>query len=131
MASPSDDRVKLYTTRTLLQARRANEAVFQFGSYEPLSLEGSRREHAFAFARRYEGREVVVVVPRLVAALVPDADMPPLGERTWGDTRLRLPHTTARCYRHALTDRCLPVENGDLRAADIFAQVPVAVLEAQ
>src|SRR5213593_1456273 len=131
MASPSDDRVKLYTTRTLLQARRANEAVFQFGSYEPLSLEGPRREHAFAFARRYEGREVVVVVPRLVAALVPDADMPPLGERTWGDTRLRLPHTTARCYRHALTDRCLPVANGDLRAADIFAQVPVAVLEAQ
>jgi (1->4)-alpha-D-glucan 1-alpha-D-glucosylmutase len=131
MASPSDDRVKLYTTRTLLHVRKANEAVFQSGSYEPLAVDGPRRVHAFAFARRYDGREAVVVVPRLVAGLVPDSDMPPLGERAWADTRLQLPHTTARCYRHALTGQCLPVTNGELRLADIFAQFPAAVLEAQ
>ena len=131
MASPSDDRVKLYTTRTLLHVRKANEEIFHSGRYEPLSLDGARRVHAFAFARRHEGREVVVVVPRLVAGLVPDSDMPPLGERTWGDTRLQLPETTARCYRHPLTGQCVPVTNGELRLADIFAQFPVAVLEAQ
>ena len=131
MGSPADDRLKLYATRTLLHVRRAHEAVFQFGSYDPLALEGSRREHAFAFARRYEGREIVVVVPRLIAGLVPDADMAPLGERTWGDTRLQIPGTTAKCYRHAFTGQCQPATNGELRLADIFARFPVAVLEAQ
>jgi len=131
MAAPGDDRLKLYTTRALLHARKANEAVFQFGRYEPLAVEGSRHDHAFAFARRYEGREVVVVVPRLVAELVHDSDMPPIGERSWGDTRLKLLDTSARCYRHALTGQCLPPANGELRMADIFAQFPVAVLEAQ
>ena len=49
---------------------------------------------------------MIVVVPRLVATLLPDADVPPLGERVWGDTRIVLPGPAAPAgYRDVLTGR--------------------------
>ena len=131
MVEPTDDRLKLFVSTRLLHFRRERSNAFAFGSYEPLAVEGGRREHAFAFARRHEGRTILVVVPRLVAGLVPDADVPPLGERVWGDTRLHVPDPQARCCRHALTGRCVPVSGGTLRLADVFGQAPVAFLDSE
>jgi (1->4)-alpha-D-glucan 1-alpha-D-glucosylmutase len=129
MADPTDDRLKLVVSTRLLRFRRERSAVFAFGSYEPLRVEGGRRDHAFAFARLHEGRAALVVVPRLVAGLVPDEDVPPLGERVWGDTAVHVPD--ARCYRQALTGECTPVAGGMVRLADVFARAPVAFLDAQ
>jgi (1->4)-alpha-D-glucan 1-alpha-D-glucosylmutase len=131
MAEPTDDRLKLFVSARLLHFRGARSNVFAFGTYEALAVEGARRDHAFAFARRHEGRAVIVVVPRLVAGLVPDADAPPLGERVWGDTRVHVPDEPARCYRHALTGACVPIVDGTLRLADVFGRAPVAFLDTQ
>jgi (1->4)-alpha-D-glucan 1-alpha-D-glucosylmutase len=131
MSKPDDDRLKLFVTTRLLQCRRSSADLFAFGSYEPLAIDGARRDHAFAFARGHQGRTALVVVPRLVAGLVPDGDVPPLGERVWGDTIVRVPDGAARCYRQALTDTCVPVVDGALRLADVFAKAPVAFLDAQ
>jgi len=130
-AAPVDDRLKLLVTNGLLEFRNARGDVFQSGSYEPLTFEGSRRDHAFGFRRRHEDRDVLIVVPRLVAGLLPNGDGAPLGERVWGDTRLAVPDTRARCYRHALTGDCVPVRDESLRLADIFAVAPVAMLDVQ
>jgi (1->4)-alpha-D-glucan 1-alpha-D-glucosylmutase len=130
MADPTDDRLKLVVSTRLLRFRRERSMVFAFGCYEPLVIEGGRRDHAFAFARRHEGRTVLIVVPRLVAGLVPDEDVAPLGERVWGDTGVRVPNERARCYRHALTGDCTPVTDGMLRLADVFARAPVAFLDS-
>jgi len=131
VASPGDDRLKLLVTSGLLEFRRSMADVFQFGGYEPLTFDGQRRDHAFGFLRRHASREILVVVPRLIAGLLPDGAGGPVGERVWGDTRLLLPGTRARCYRHALTADCIPVADGALRLADVLAVAPIAMLDAQ
>jgi (1->4)-alpha-D-glucan 1-alpha-D-glucosylmutase len=134
-STPRDDRTKLYATSTMLAFRREHEVVLRSGVYVPLTADGSRREHVFGFARTFDSCTVLIVVPRLVAGLLPDADVPPLGERVWGDTRIRIPPTDARCFRQALTGECAPVERdaggAALRVADVLADFPVAMLDAQ
>ena len=133
MERPSDDRVKLYTTTTMLRFRRDQRALFEAGSYEPLSFEGARQDHLFGFERRHEDRTALVIVPRLVATLIPEADRPPLGEAAWGDTRILLADREDHPgYRNVFTDTCVAVhkEGGRafLRAAEVFEHFPVATL---
>jgi (1->4)-alpha-D-glucan 1-alpha-D-glucosylmutase len=132
LAHPEDDRLKLFASATMLRARRAAHDVFRCGSYEPLAVEGSAREHVFAFARVLGQRQAIVAVPRLVATLRPDGDAP-IGD-TWRDTRIAVPDTSPRCYRQAFTGACASViEDGGrrwIRAADAFAHFPIAFLEA-
>ena len=136
-ASPADDRMKLYATATMLRLRRARRAVFDRGRYAPVASDGPRRDHVFAFTRDLDDHRILVVVPRLVATLLPDADAAPLGERVWGDTQLILPEGPAGPFRDAFTDA--PVaETGDsragvttLRVADLLAHFPIGVLETR
>ena len=133
METPSDDRVKLYTTTTMLRFRLDHRALFEAGSYEPLSFDGRRGDHLFGFARRHEDQRALVIVPRLVATLMPDADRPPLGEAAWEDTRILLPENETRPhYRNVFSDSCVAVhqESGRafLRASEVFEHFPVATL---
>jgi (1->4)-alpha-D-glucan 1-alpha-D-glucosylmutase len=130
MTQPADDRTKLFTTTALLQFRREQRRVLEDGTYQPLQADGTRAEHVFAFARAMEGATVIVVVPRLVATLQPDADTPPTGERVWGDTVLRLPDSAPCCFRQVLTDERIRTagDRRTLRLAEVFAHFPVAVL---
>ncbi len=132
MSDISDDRLKLYVTAALLRFRRAHRDLFAEGDYTPLSGEGPRRDHLFAFARRLGERHVVVTVPRLVATLSPDGAAP-LGERVWGETCLRLGGFAAGAYRDVLSGAEVTlVRNGSaayLKASDMFAAFPIAFLE--
>jgi len=127
-----DDRLKLFATTTMLRARRAAHDVFRCGRYEPLVVEGSARQHLFAFGRVFGQRQVLVCVPRLVATLTRDGN-PPIGD-IWGDTRMSVPEEAPRCYRQVFTDACAAVTEQDgrkwIRAADVFAHFPIAFLEA-
>jgi (1->4)-alpha-D-glucan 1-alpha-D-glucosylmutase len=135
MAAPQDDRLKLFATAAMLQCRRQQRAVFEQGTYEPADTEGARRDHLFGYVRAHGDAHVLVVVPRLVATLAPDADVPPLGERVWGDTMVITPRTPVSGYRNVITGECIAAtRDGDrtlVRAADVFARFPVAVLEAR
>ena len=53
-------------------ARRTT--CFAADAYEPLAVEGSARDHVFAFARVLGQRQAIVAVPRLVATLEPDGE---------------------------------------------------------
>jgi (1->4)-alpha-D-glucan 1-alpha-D-glucosylmutase len=131
LGHPEDDRLKLFATKTLLRARRAAHDVFRCGRYEALPVEGSARDRVFAFARVLGQRQAVIAVPRLVATLKPDGRAP-LGE-VWSDTRIAVPEEAPRCYRQAFTGACAAVIEEDgrhwVRAADAFAQFPIALLE--
>src|SRR5439155_14400617 len=120
---------------TLLRYRRANRDLFDSGAYAPVSIDGSRHAHVFAFSRGYAGRQAIVAVPRLLASLLPDTESAPLGERAWGDTALRLPALSADRYHNVLTDRCVAVERhadgAAIRAAHLFETFPIAVLEGR
>jgi (1->4)-alpha-D-glucan 1-alpha-D-glucosylmutase len=133
-ASPRDDRMKLYTIMTMLRDRQARRSLFDRGAYRPLSFEGPRREHLFGFVRADGAQHALLVVPRLVATLLPDADVPALGERVWGDTRIDVsslndsrPH-----YENVLTGQSVDVQRdgarATLRAAEAFEHFPVVLL---
>ncbi|MET0533905.1 MAG: malto-oligosyltrehalose synthase, partial [Steroidobacter sp.] len=72
-------RAKLYITSRLLQLRAAESQIFAQGSYQPLQVEGERKDHVFAFARVCDGRAVVVIVPRWSARLMGGEMSLPLG----------------------------------------------------
>jgi (1->4)-alpha-D-glucan 1-alpha-D-glucosylmutase len=135
LANILDPRLKLFTTASLLRFRRSQPELFDHGAYRPIVVEGNRQAHIFAFSRGYAGRDAVIAVPRLLATLLPDPGMTPLGERVWGDTHLLLPSPTAAGYHNVLTDRCVPVQRDThqvvVRAADLFAEFPIAVLEGR
>jgi (1->4)-alpha-D-glucan 1-alpha-D-glucosylmutase len=133
IASPCDDRLKLYTTSALLRFRRAHLALFQLGAYDPLPIGGSRREHIFAFARSRGIRSAVLAVPRLPATLLSGSNALPLGEPVWGDTTIDAPPAGPASYRHVLTGDTICARQIDgrraFRAADVFATFPIAMLE--
>jgi (1->4)-alpha-D-glucan 1-alpha-D-glucosylmutase len=124
--------MKLFATTTMLRARRAAHDVFRCGRYEPLAVEGSARQHLFAFGRVLGQRHVLVCVPRLVATLARDGNAP-IGN-VWGDTRISVPEEAPRCYRQIFTGACAAVIEQDgrkwIRSADVFAHFPIAFLEA-
>jgi (1->4)-alpha-D-glucan 1-alpha-D-glucosylmutase len=125
-----DDRLKLFATTMLLRARREARDIFASGDYNPVDVQGSQRDHIFAFARTAGGRRVIVAVPRLVATMAPQVDTAPIGERVWGDTLLVPRGAYAGGLHNVMTDRCVPIhpETGAIRAADVFDHFPVAVL---
>ena len=135
IAANGDDRLKLYATTSLLRFRREHRDIFEAGAYQPLPVTGTRADHVFAFARVAGPHHVIVAVPRLVAGLAPDADVPPYGERVWGDTMLEIGALPpASGYHHALTGACIPMPvdgTRAVRAADVFAAFPVAMLRAR
>jgi (1->4)-alpha-D-glucan 1-alpha-D-glucosylmutase len=132
-SNPRDDRMKLYTTSGLLRFRRSHLDLFQGGAYQALDVGGARREHVFAFARMDGRHSAIVAVPRLTATLLPEGDAAPVGEEVWGDTTIDAPPDAPASYRHVLTGAtvCACQKHGRpaLRAADVFANFPVAFLE--
>jgi (1->4)-alpha-D-glucan 1-alpha-D-glucosylmutase len=135
MASPRDDRLKLYATTMMLRFRRAHRELFERGAYTAVQADGARHEHLFAFLRRDGRQQALLVVPRLVTTLAPDPDTPPLGERVWGDTRLTIPLEHPACYHDIFTGACVnALEEGGratLRASEVFEHFPVALLEGR
>ncbi|MBN9518018.1 malto-oligosyltrehalose synthase [bacterium] len=118
-ADLSDPRVKLFTVARLLRARRDHTALFAHGEYMPLSVQGAKADHVFAFARRCGAAAAVVVVPRLAAAVT--------GAGGWGDTVVSLYDLPAGRWADVFTGAA---HDADLRlpVADVLGLFPVAVL---
>jgi (1->4)-alpha-D-glucan 1-alpha-D-glucosylmutase len=135
LGSWEDGRIKLAITHRLLACRRRDPDLFARGDYQPLSCGGAHAERVLAFSRRLADdagvRELVVVVPRLTAKLGRGEGDLPLGP-VWGDTTVRLSSADATDYRDLLVDRRHQAITADeavqLRLADLFARLPVAVL---
>jgi (1->4)-alpha-D-glucan 1-alpha-D-glucosylmutase len=120
---------KLHVTYHLLQLRREWPALFADGDYQPLQVEGSRRDHVLAFQRSWQQTTIVVVVTRWLAKLMQGTVAAPVGE-VWQDTVVHLTTPLATRPWHELLS-AQPVElaaNGELRVAAVLASLPVAVL---
>lgn len=132
LANPQDGRLKMYLTWKTLSLRRQEAALFQNGNYLPLRVEGAKSHHIVAFAREFEGRTAIVAVPRLSASLLSDTSASLWRTHMWGDTRVELPDTAAKCYHHAFTGECIPASAEDsrptLEAGSLLGDFPVALL---
>jgi Maltooligosyl trehalose synthase len=112
-----DGRIKLFVTWKVLDARTRHAGVFRAGTYEPLEA----GKNVCAFIRRHGDTAVLVAVPRLVANLV-KAGTFPIGD-VWGDATLPV----SGRWRNVFTGE--EHEGDELRLRDLFATLPVAVLE--
>ncbi|MCI4676026.1 malto-oligosyltrehalose synthase [Candidatus Mycolicibacterium alkanivorans] len=102
---------KMRVVNAALRARRDRPDSFLAGGYLPVLARGNRAEYLISFVR---GHDVAVAVSRWTMRLQ---------ESGWGDTVLPLPAGT-------WTDRITgSVWTDTVRADDLFAELPVALLE--
>jgi len=134
LEGPADGRAKLHLIRRVLQRRRAQEALFREGSYEPLAVAGGRATHLCAFIRRHGNEAMLTVAGRWFARLPSAGVTLPLGEAAWGrDTWIILPpHSPWQQAENVLTGEQIEIlqHNGDpvFSVASLLAHFPVALL---
>jgi (1->4)-alpha-D-glucan 1-alpha-D-glucosylmutase len=134
LATVSDGRIKLYITMVGLHYRRTHAPLFLSGEYVPLKVEGTKKRHVCAFARIYEDRAVVAIVPILVEGLCQETEMFPFSPSVWEDTWVIVPSwRPASCYQNLLTGEILSSTEAEgkqsLRLAEVMGSCPVALLE--
>jgi (1->4)-alpha-D-glucan 1-alpha-D-glucosylmutase len=127
LTSWHDGRIKAYVTWRLLHLRNERAATFLDGAYVPLETTGERAESLVAFLRD----DILVVTPRLVRDLLArdDATL----DIAFGDETVRLPGSETRRYVDRLTGAFVEThadaDGTAVLARDLFAKLPVAVLE--
>jgi len=132
----SDGRVKMFVMARGLAVRARMRRVFEEGDYVPVTTSGARRDHLFAFARSHGNDMAITCVPRLVASLIPDLSVPPVGSAVWADTRIELPEPVStigprsftNVYTGAVTRSEIVDGRETLAASAVFADLPVAIL---
>ncbi|HEX6770487.1 MAG TPA: malto-oligosyltrehalose synthase [Acidobacteriaceae bacterium] len=122
----SDGAIKLWTTAQVLRLRRAEHELFRRGSYEPLYAAGAAEQHVIAHARVYQGKSVIVAVPRFACTLMRGIPALPLNS-AWKDWVLPTPPQLRGDFRNIFTGETLTAEEA-LPLAQVFANFPVAVL---
>jgi (1->4)-alpha-D-glucan 1-alpha-D-glucosylmutase len=124
---------KLHVTWKALNLRKQYPTLFQRGEYLPLNAIGEKSSHVIAFARRHEGRLVIVAAPRLCGKLLQENRETICDESLWIDTRVQLSSVRASCFHNSLTGECFPVSGTDLQldVGKLFHQFPVALLVSE
>lgn len=124
-----DGRIKQWLIRCVLAVRSAQPQLFSLGAYVPLEVEGEHADRVMAFARRYEGDYVIMVVPVRAAGLLADEPKPLIRAERWGDTRIRLPAPLATTELTSLfSSTSLNPVNGCISLSEALAGFPVNVL---
>lgn len=121
---------KMTLTRAGLLLRRAQPELFARGAYLPLVIEGEQADNAVAFARCFDGRCVLTIVPRLVAGLMDGQTLPIVPPAHWQDTRVVLPDSLRPAgLNDVITAKRRDDEKG-LFLAEILADFPIALLRS-
>lgn len=120
----SDSRLKLLVTQRLLCLRRTMPDVFVRGGYMSLNVTGAKAQHVIGFARWFEGRMCVAVVPRIIGSYELVSD-----RQWWRDTVIHLPQNEAGdTLRSALVEPLEVDGRNPLELGKLFEKLPVAVL---
>jgi (1->4)-alpha-D-glucan 1-alpha-D-glucosylmutase len=118
--------VKLAVLRALLDLRRRDPVLFEQGEYVPLETRGPLHEHVVGWARQFEDRWVVGVVPRLTLARAePDAFAT---GSFWSGTSVVLPTAMPEELVDVFSGEVLEVGPDELPMAAVLDRLPVAVL---
>jgi (1->4)-alpha-D-glucan 1-alpha-D-glucosylmutase len=95
---------KLFLTWKALKSRQQHADIFQEGEYVPLTVEGPRASHIFAFARARGNSHAIIAVPRMCAQIFENR-ISLLNSEVWQDTQVELPTSTGSLsYRNLMTD---------------------------
>ena len=126
LGQSDDGAIKLYLLWTALTHRREQPDLYRRGEYVPLKAEGPHADRLMAFARRFEGRSVVVVAPRLVAGMMGEnGGRMPVGD-AWESTGLAVPEGR---WTDRLTGKTLEAGRV-LPLAEVLGTLPLSLLES-
>jgi (1->4)-alpha-D-glucan 1-alpha-D-glucosylmutase len=119
-----------------LNYRKENLRLFLEGEYIPLVSDGDRKDLVCAFARRGEGKVVLVIVPRFLTHLIKSTDQYPLGREIWGGSTIVIPEEIPiNQFRNIFTEEAVKVMEKDtkrvLMLSEVFTSIPVAMLESE
>lgn len=119
-----DGRIKQALIARLLALRHRSPALFIQGDYQPLFAKGGQAEHVVAFTRGHRHDQLLVVVPRLTAHLLGQAELPHIAPEQWGNTRLR---PVKGRWQAVLTATSIEIGNDGIAIASLLAELPVGV----
>ena len=121
--------IKLFLLWRALKFRSMHHDLFAEGDYHPLEASGAKGQHVCAFSRTRAGKEIIVVVPRLVCGLTSAVENPPMGD-VWEDTKLSvLNEPLGTTFRNVLTERFLQLDGDTIQLKRVLQEFPVALLE--
>jgi (1->4)-alpha-D-glucan 1-alpha-D-glucosylmutase len=120
--------VKQHLIARLLQVRQRCPDLFTRGDYLPLDVEGDLARHVFAFTRSWHDQMLLVATVRLPTLLA--AGRPNVEAQLWGDTALQPPEPPRLDARWTNVLTGATVGGSLLTCAELFAQLPCAVLTA-
>jgi (1->4)-alpha-D-glucan 1-alpha-D-glucosylmutase len=135
LETPEDGRIKLYLIWKTLCQRQQQPSLFEQGEYLPLAVAGAKAGHIIAFARKLDGASAIIIAPRLIATLLNDADLPPLGAKIWGDTHVLFPYDSGEGCQNVFTGKDVELMPADdhstgqrkITVSDALAEFPVAL----
>jgi (1->4)-alpha-D-glucan 1-alpha-D-glucosylmutase len=124
-----DGRIKQAVIGKVLGLRRDDPNLFARGDYTPLQVKGALADRFVAFARCFNGSALIVVVPRLMHALLPDAGRIELDAYHLRGNTLSLPDLVLNREFRALLSRDRIVMTGtELHLDFLLRDFPMAVL---
>lgn len=120
----------------LLKLRRELPQLFMEGSYTPLTIVGPQARHVLAFVRHWQDQSLLVVVPRLPAALLTMATVPAIPTEAWQETHVQLERAQAdsaasSLWRGVLSEKMLQIDGTNVPVAQLLDDFPVAVYRAE
>lgn len=123
--------VKLHVTAAALRARQAApDALAPSARYTALVTDGAEAPSLLAFARGPAGRSgtVIAIATRLPGRLDAATDDLPAGPLSYSTSQILAPAGAATHLVDVLTGREIVVDDGRLAAAEVLADLPVALL---
>ena len=125
LANWRDGRIKQALIAQVLNLRAEHAELFRRGNYQALEVLGSQAHNVLAFAREYEGKQAIVIVPIRCAKLLENGAVPQVDALRWGDTRVVLPFAASETNLKGLFSSSAVTKNRELNISDALGDVPV------
>jgi len=123
LARWQDGHIKQWLIAKTLATRTVYPQLFQNGTYQPLTVEGTLSDKVVAFIREYQSSYLIVIVPRLCANLMDDAPLVPA--EAWGDTHIVLPLVLNDTRLDSPLTASLNTDRNHLYVREALGQFPV------
>ncbi|WP_248804794.1 malto-oligosyltrehalose synthase [Pseudomonas sp. MWU13-2100] len=108
-----------------LAVRATHGMLFSRGDYQPLEVLGAQSGQVLAFMRSTSTQRVIVIVPRQVARLLANAQLPWVQAPVWGDTRVKLPFAVPGRKLKGLFSMCAVTPHDELMVGAALGDFPV------
>jgi (1->4)-alpha-D-glucan 1-alpha-D-glucosylmutase len=125
LENKENGKIKLFLINRALKLRNREINIFTNGRYIPLRSEGKYKKNIIAFARIYNSKLVVVVVPRFLTEII-TSDRLPLGEDVWGETYISIPEVSVKLTNTITYEK--DIDSTKPLVGTILKHFPVAIL---